>query len=133
MGAQPGDWVPPDACTLPTAERPLRLAEFRELFADLRGVTRRAPHWLRLRLAGTAGVERRARELVAREGRCCAFFAFAVHRDGGEVVLDVRVPADRAAVLDGLAARAVLDEPAATERCGDRADGATGADQVSDP
>ena len=27
-------WVAPDACTLPTAERPLRVAEFDDLFAN---------------------------------------------------------------------------------------------------
>ncbi|WP_245718914.1 hypothetical protein [Micromonospora rhizosphaerae] len=37
------DWVP-EACTLPTAERPLRVAEFDELFATaLRGQTRLSP------------------------------------------------------------------------------------------
>jgi len=35
-----GAWVPVDACTLPTREQPLRLAEFDELFAStLRAVS----------------------------------------------------------------------------------------------
>ncbi len=100
-------WVPADACTLPTAGQPLRVAEFDELFtASLLGVSRVESGWLRLRLDGGADAEGRARDLIARETACCAFFDFAVGRDGGDVIVDVRVPADRATVLDGLAAQA---------------------------
>ena len=52
----------------------------------------------------------RAAELTAREAGCCAFFDFTVRREGGDVVVDVRVPPSRAAVLDGLAALAALPE-----------------------
>lgn len=99
-------WVPADACTLPAADRPTRLVEFDGLFASLRGFRREEPGWLRLRLDDGRGVEERARDLTAREASCCAFFDFDVHRDGGEVVVDVRVPASRVVVLDGLAAQA---------------------------
>jgi thioredoxin len=99
-------WVPAEACTLPTAERPTRMAEFDELFASLRGMQRREPGWLRLRLDDATGVEDRARDLTARESECCAFFEFDVHRESGEVVVDVRVPANRVVVLDGLTAQA---------------------------
>lgn len=94
-------WVPAEACTLPTADRPLRLAEFDELFASsLRSVRRSGDVSLRLHLAGQA--EERARELTAREVDCCSFFSFEVQRGGDEVVVDVRVPSGRASVLDGL-------------------------------
>jgi hypothetical protein len=44
-------WRRVDACTLPTAEQPLREAEFNELFAGaLRGMQRREPGCLRLYL-----------------------------------------------------------------------------------
>jgi hypothetical protein len=99
-------WVPVDACTLPTVDRPTRLAEFDGLFASLRGLRREEPGWLRLRLEGVGGVEERARAVVARESSCCAFFDFAVHREAGDVVVDVRVPDSRVAVLDGLTAQA---------------------------
>ncbi len=88
------------ACTLPTAERPLRAAEFTDLFAGLRAVDRRDPRWLRLRLPGAE--EARARELTARESRCCAFFDFRFGHDGPDVLVDVRVPGAHVDVLDGL-------------------------------
>jgi hypothetical protein len=99
------DWVPVDACTLPTAQRPLRVAEFGDLFATaVRGVERPAPQWLRLRLAPAA--EASARELTARESACCAFFDFRFSPAADELLLDVRVPAARTDVLDGLARQA---------------------------
>ena len=56
----------PGACTLPTAERPLRLAEFDDLFATaLRGQQRLSPTRLRLRLDPVA--EQAARDLAVRE------------------------------------------------------------------
>jgi len=98
-------WVA--ACTLPTAERPLRLAEFDGLFAEaLREVVRVGPTRARLVLAGGEGVEARARDLVAREGRCCSFFAFDLARTAEGLVVDVAVPPEQVAVLDGLVARA---------------------------
>ncbi|MGD9526138.1 hypothetical protein [Pseudonocardia sp.] len=108
IGSGAGDpgWVPVDACTLAAAERPVRLDEFADLFRGLRRLDRYEPEWLRLRLADGAGVAERAAELTAREAGCCAFFDFTVHREGGDVVVDVRVPPSRAAVLDGLAAMA---------------------------
>lgn len=101
------DWVPVDACTLPTADRPLRLAEFDRLFRTaLRDVERRDASWMRLRLAVADGAEAQARDLAARESQCCSFFAFDVRRDGDDLVVDVRVPADRSDVLDGPARQA---------------------------
>jgi thioredoxin len=99
-------WVPADACTLPTADRPTRLAEFDSLFTSLHEVRREEPGWLRLRLDAGEGVEDRARDLTARESACCSFFDFSVHHGDGEVVVDVRVPDNRVVVLDGLTAQA---------------------------
>ncbi|MFC0033412.1 hypothetical protein ACFFMM_28200 [Micromonospora chaiyaphumensis] len=100
-------WVP-DACTLPTAERPLRLAEFDRFFrAAVRGADRLSPEHLRLRLDGAEQVEETARELTARESSCCSFFTFDLARPGpGLLTLDVRVPAAHVGVLDALAERA---------------------------
>jgi hypothetical protein len=95
-----------DTCTLPTADRPARLAEFDGLFALLRGLCREERGWLRLRLDDAEGVEARALDLTARESSCCSFFDFDMHREVGEVVVDVRVPESRVAVLDALTARA---------------------------
>jgi hypothetical protein len=99
------DWVP-RACTLPTAERPLRVAEFDGLFADgLRGLEREGP--TELRLALDPSVEVVARDLAARESSCCSFFTFAFSGGGGgDLRMQVSVPAAQVGVLDGLAARA---------------------------
>ncbi|GAA1537294.1 hypothetical protein [Kribbella lupini] len=99
------DWVP-QACTLPTAERPLRVAEFDALFVEgLLGVEREGP--AELRLTFDASVEATARELVARESGCCSFFGSGFDAGGeGELVLRVSVPAGQVDVLEGLAARA---------------------------
>ena len=100
MGTSPG-WVPADTCTLPTAEQPLRVAEFGDLFrTSLRRLDRVAPTHLRLVL--DPRVEDAARRLVAREVACCTFFRFAVTAGHDDVTLDVRVPAARAEVLAGL-------------------------------
>lgn len=97
-------WAPVDACTLPTEEQPLREAEFDTLFATaLRAVER--PERGRLRLTFDGGTE--IEDLIARESSCCSFFDFELTATEDGVVLDVRVPAARVAVLDGIARRAV--------------------------
>lgn len=100
-------WAPSE-CTLPTAERPLRVAEFDELFASaLRAQARPDPTHLRLTLDGADRVEATTRDLIARETACCSFFAFTVTRTADrELQLDIRVPQNRTDVLDGIAARA---------------------------
>ncbi|MET8836794.1 hypothetical protein ABZV78_23155 [Micromonospora sp. NPDC004540] len=100
-------WVP-DACTLPTAERPLRLAEFDQFFrAAVRGADRLSARHLRLHLAGAEQVEETARDLTARESSCCSFFTFEIGRPGADALtLDIRVPAAHVDVLDALARRA---------------------------
>ncbi|MFR9779495.1 hypothetical protein ACL02O_25985 [Micromonospora sp. MS34] len=99
-------WVP-DACTLPTAERPLRLAEFDRFFTDaVRAVDRVSARHLRLRLDGTARIEETARDLTARESSCCSLFTFDLSRpDPDSLTLEVQVPAGHVDVLDALAAR----------------------------
>jgi hypothetical protein len=97
-------WVP-EACTLPTAQRPLRLAEFDDLFATaVCGRQRLSPTRLRLRL--DAAAEARARDLTERETQCCSFFTFTFTADDGFVRLDVEVPAAHVEVLDALSERA---------------------------
>ncbi|NEE03938.1 hypothetical protein [Phytoactinopolyspora halotolerans] len=68
----------PDACELPTAQRPLRVAEFQDLFASsLYEVRRPAATRLDLVLDADPAVERIARDLAARESECCSFFTFS--------------------------------------------------------
>jgi hypothetical protein len=99
-----GDWVS-EACTLPTAERPLRVAEFDRLFATaLLAADRTAPTRMRWWLDPSA--EATARELAERETSCCSFFDFSFGSvDADRLAVDVSVPNAHVAVLDGLAAR----------------------------
>jgi hypothetical protein len=97
-----------DECTLPTAERPLRVAEFDDLFgASPREVTRVGPTHLRLLLTGPEGLRAKVEDLAARENECCSFFSFTVTEPAAEMVsLEIEVPPTHVAVLDGLAERA---------------------------
>lgn len=96
-------WVP-DACTLPSADRPLRVAEFDALFGRaLHSVERLDRRRLRLLVGGTQEAE--LRDLIARETSCCSFFAFTVARDGERFVVEIAVPAVHESVLDALMAR----------------------------
>jgi hypothetical protein len=101
----PAEWAPP-ACTLPTAERPLRLAEFDDLFTrSVRSVRRAGPTHLSLTLAAAPGRAEAVRDLARRETACCSFFTFQVE-DADPLRLEVMVPAAYAGVLDALADRA---------------------------
>ena len=112
-GPEPADWVPVDACSLPTAEQPLRVAEFDDLFATSLTAVARPPGAApraRLLLAGDAELRERVQRLAAAETACCSFFAFTVTPlpggDDGTVVLDIEVPAAHADVLTALVDRA---------------------------
>lgn len=99
-------WVP-EACTLPTVEQPLRVAEFDDLFAEaVRAPERIGPAVLRLYLPPGESVLSRLRDLVSRETSCCSFFSFEVHPSAADTVLEVRVPQARVSVLDALHRRA---------------------------
>jgi hypothetical protein len=99
-------WVP-EACTLPTTEQPLRLAEFDDLLATaVGGVDRLTATRARLRLTGDGDLEARVRDLTDRERQCCSFFTFTVSPTDTGVSLDIEVPVAYADVLDALTARA---------------------------
>lgn len=104
-------WIP-SSCTLPTAEQPLRQAEFDALFrANLAHVEGRDSTHLRLLLEGPADLPERVRDLLDRETSCCSFFTFtlSVSRlavDDSRLQVDVEVPAGQADVLESLARRA---------------------------
>jgi hypothetical protein len=99
-------WVPP-SCTLPTADRPLRVAEFDDLLdRAVTGAERPAPERLTLRLEPTPEVAATTAGLAARETACCSFFTFALTATAGELTLDVTVPPAHVAVLDALEGRA---------------------------
>ena len=114
VGGDSPDWTAVETCTLPTVERPLRMAEFDDLFATtLNGVERSdAGTSARLLLVGDAGLPERVRRLAAAESACCSFFTFTVtpldHRGDGpaRVGLHVDVPPAHAGVLTALVDRA---------------------------
>lgn len=94
------------SCTLPTAEQPLRMAEFDELFAaSLRDVERVSATRLRLTLDAAARAE--TERLTEAESACCSFFTFTFGEPhGGRFSLDIDVPDSQLRVLDGLASAA---------------------------
>ncbi|MFI6169124.1 hypothetical protein ACIBCN_20260 [Nocardia sp. NPDC051052] len=97
------DWVP-ESCTMPTAERPIRVAEFDEFFASsVRETARPEPTRLDLRL--TPGAQQAGQELAARESGCCSFFTFTVEDTSTGAVMGVQAPATHVDVLDALEAR----------------------------
>ncbi len=96
----------PDSCTLPTAERPLRLAEFDELFAAVGRVEPLTATHARLHLTGPSDLADQVRDLTARETECCSFFTFTVTPAPSGVLLEVEVPAAYATVLASLVERA---------------------------
>jgi hypothetical protein len=97
----------PDACTLPTSARPIRLAEFDELLThSVRSAERDSATHLTLRLHRGKNLESVTRDLAAREAECCSFFDFTVTPDGPDVVLEVGVPPQHSSILDSLQARA---------------------------
>ena len=99
-------WVP-EACTLPTVEQPMRVAEFDDLFrAALRTVDRPGRTHVVLGLDPAPGRADLVRALTRRETECCSFFEFTVVEQDGRLLLEVSVPPTHADVLDAIADRA---------------------------
>jgi hypothetical protein len=91
------------ACTLPIAERPLRLADFEAVFTTVHTIERTAETEARLLMTGGTGLAQRTQDLADAETACCSFFTFAVtETTPGNVALDVVVPPEHADVLTGL-------------------------------
>jgi hypothetical protein len=103
-GSAAEGWVP-SACTLPTAEQPLRVAEFDDLFRTaVHGATR--THETHLDLVIAAASEASARDLADRESACCSFFEFSFTPGAdGSIVMGIGVPKQYVDVLDALHAR----------------------------
>lgn len=100
------DWVPA-ACTLPTAEQPLRRAEFDDLFAeDVVSVNQMSPLLLQLELRADSQVAARAASLAAKETGCCSFFTFDLRISDGTVFMTVSTEPAHATFLAALGARA---------------------------
>ena len=103
----PTDTWAPDACTLPTADRPFRIAQFDALFADdVTDVHRSAPDRARFTLRPDPATAARAADLSVRETACCSFFEFTLSATGGRLTLTVATPPEHVAVLDAFVKRA---------------------------
>jgi hypothetical protein len=100
------DLLNTDACTLPTVERPLRLAEFDALFAAAARDVTRDDHGVRIHLVGAAGLRDRVQDLTAREQECCSFFTFTLEGGDDDLTLAISVPEQRRDILGALADRA---------------------------
>ncbi|HWI42188.1 MAG TPA: hypothetical protein VNS81_01110 [Nocardioides sp.] len=99
-------WVPA-ACTLPTAEQPLRRQEFDDLFADdVLSVSQLSPLEVRFELRPDAEVAARAAGLAAKETGCCSFFTFGLRISDGTVLMTVSAEPTHGPVLAALGARA---------------------------
>jgi hypothetical protein len=116
-GSAPADWVAVDACTLPTADQPLRVAEFDDLVATaLRAIERPDDSGrARLVLGGGDDLAARVQRLTDAETACCSFFTFTLTplteseadtTDGTVLALDIEVPDAGADVLAALVQRA---------------------------
>jgi hypothetical protein len=101
--ATPDDWAP-EACTLPTTERALRVTEFEDLFASVLRTDRPRPTLLDLFVPNT--IDATARDLARRESECCSFFTFEFESAGDDVVMHIGVPPEQVGVLDAIEARA---------------------------
>jgi hypothetical protein len=96
------DWMP-TTCTLPTAERPVRAAEFDALFASARWYRRTLMTQLDLAIPSEA--EQTGQVLAERESSCCSFFTFGFEPLGADVVMRIGVATGHVAVLDALQER----------------------------
>ncbi|HEX5967043.1 MAG TPA: hypothetical protein VFY88_01095 [Intrasporangium sp.] len=98
-----------EACTLPTAERPTRSAEWGSLFREVLATESLGAQRGRLVFHEDAALETRVRDLASKETSCCSFFTFefgaGVDAAGaGTMTLDVRVPPSQSAVLEAFIA-----------------------------
>jgi hypothetical protein len=94
------------ACTMPTIDRPTRVAEFDVLFAEHATSVEREGDVARVHLRGPGSLRARVQDLTDRETSCCSFFTFTLSGTDTEYIHDIAVPPARPAVLDSKTARA---------------------------
>lgn len=97
----PSDGWVPDACALPTAQQPTRIAEFDALLTEsVRTSTRPTRTLLELRL--DADAESTTRDLARRESECCGFFTFEFDADSEGTIMRITVPPGHIDILDAM-------------------------------
>lgn len=90
----------PIACTLEPAEMRDRVASIDMLRHDALLDQHEIDGGLRTTFRDAPGVERRVRELVAAESRCCAFLSFAIGRQDDALWLDITGASEARPVID---------------------------------
>jgi len=95
----------PEACTLPTVEQPMRIAEFDRLFDLATAIEWLGPRQARIIIPSSPQIAAQAADLVVRETRCCSFFTFSLTASAGQLHLDVAVPESQVPVLEALVGR----------------------------
>jgi hypothetical protein len=90
----------PIACTLSPDGFTARMGLIDALAADGLLERTRTQNGLRVRLRDTPDIERRARELIAAESRCCAFLNFELDREGDSLVLAISGPEAAGPMID---------------------------------
>lgn len=97
----------PIACTLSGEDAADRVEEWRSaLGASVTGVSRRDPVRLVLGVGSEPAGIAVLVDLARREKECCEFFGFTFHVGSDEVTLEVSVPDDAVAILEGFEALA---------------------------
>lgn len=103
--ASTGRQADPDAvaCALSSADLAARGRRWEQLTARAMTVRAETADGLRLCFRREPGAEQEVRTLAAMENECCAWAAWTVRADSGQVVLDVRsVSAEGIAALHGM-------------------------------
>jgi hypothetical protein len=92
----------PIACDLNPSERRAQLDEWRALWAtSVIDADRVSPTRLSVRLVDDLGRLETTIRLAQREKACCPFFDFVLRIDPETITLDISVPEDATAILDG--------------------------------
>lgn len=101
----------PIACALPRDALAARRSWVDALAADALLERAATASGMRVRLRDTPDVERRVRELIDAESKCCPFLGFELGREDGALVLDVSGPEDAEPVIAMLFAAPAQSEP----------------------
>jgi hypothetical protein len=96
----------PIACTLDASQTSDRAQLIAGLWADALIDIKPTPTGIRARLRHSPGIERRLRELIEAESRCCTFLAFDLTYDDDQLVLDINGPAAARPVIESFFAGA---------------------------
>jgi len=102
----------PTACALAPDKLRQRMGLIRALAADALLSQSPVPGGLRSRFRSDPGTQRRVRELVALEQRCCGFLRFEIAVEPDALVLEMTGPPEAQPVIERFFDSAELQSPA---------------------